>query len=404
MPAPLVTSPPPIRTDGSNAFAQRTMAVRVPQIVSEAARRNPDYPPGIRKNLETLAQALETNAFIPPPEFDWPDVDDWWAQWAAHPDESWGSAEWFYAEVYTYRWLIAAVDWHETGRDPFAPWKAEELAGKAVWEALAEALRLLDKPAAERLTSLLHQALWGNRIDLSIASIAARGTAAHEDDLLVDDSAAAIDHLFNQPPGAVHFLCDNAGTELALDLALADALLGGAAATVTLHLKAHPTFVSDAVLADVEGFLARLADGWSPPERALADRLNGARLDGRLILAPHPIWNSAHFLRDFPAEALAWFTGAALVISKGDLNYRRATGDALWAADTPFGAVTAYFPAPLLALRTLKSDPVVGLTPGQAERLDAESSDWRTNGRHGVIQFKACGAATPPANRPGVPE
>lgn len=398
MPVFPVTPPPPIRTDGSNAFAQHTMSVRLPQIVREVARRNPDYPPEIQADLEALARALETDAPIPPPERIWPDHDDWRAQWAAHAGESWGSAQWFFAEVYAYRRLIAAVRWHETARDPFAPWKAEELAGEAIRTALAGALRLQGDPPESCLSRLLHQALWGNRIDLSIASIAARGTQAHEDDLLVDDSAAALNRLLNRPPGAVHFICDNAGTELALDLALAGALLDGAAGSVALHLKAHPAFVSDAVLADVEGFLARLADGWYPPGRALADRLNDARLDGRLILAPHAIWNSARFLRDFPAGVLAWFADAALVISKGDLNYRRVVGDALWPAATPFAGVTAYFPAPLLALRTLKSDPVVGLLPGQAERLEAESPGWRTDGRRGVIQFSL------PADRPAQPE
>jgi hypothetical protein len=388
MPHTYPTPPPPIRTDASNAFAQHTMAVRVPSIVRETAARNPDLAPGSLVALETLAHALESDARIPPPEPDWPDYADWLAQWQPHAGDTWGASQWFFAEVYTYRWLMAAVRWHATRRDPFAPHKAEELESRALWDALADALRLQGTPIGDRLAQLLHHALWGNRIDLSIASVAAHGTQARDDDLLTDDHAAALAHLLGRVPGDVHVIGDNAGTELALDLALIDALLDGAAETVTLHLKLHPTFVSDATLPDVERFLARLADDWYPPNHALADRLNAARLDGRLLLAPHPVWNSARFLRHFPAEALAWFEGAALVISKGDLNYRRMVDDALWPADTPFAAATAFFPAPLLALRTLKSDPIVGLAPGQAQRLDEESPDWRTNGRRGVMQFK----------------
>ena len=48
-----------------------------------------------------------------------------------------------------------------------------------------------------------------------------------------------------------------------------------------------------------------------------------------------------------------------------------------------------YFPAPLLALRSLKSDPIVGLRPDQAETLDGLDPKWRSNGKRGVIQFKA---------------
>jgi hypothetical protein len=92
-----------------------------------------------------------------------------------------------------------------------------------------------------------------------------------------------------------------------------------------------------------------------------------------------------------PPRFQQFFTGAALVVSKGDANYRRVVGDALWQPETPFADVTAYFPAPLLALRTLKSNPIVGLPAGLAERLDAEDATWRVNGRRGVAQFAAHG-------------
>jgi hypothetical protein len=75
------------------------------------------------------------------------------------------------------------------------------------------------------------------------------------------------------------------------------------------------------------------------------------------------------------------------VIVKGDANYRRTVGDAVWPEITPFADVTAYFPAPLLALRTLKSDPIVGLAPGVASSLDAAEPAWRVNGRRGVASL-----------------
>jgi hypothetical protein len=59
-------------------------------------------------------------------------------------------------------------------------------------------------------------------------------------------------------------------------------------------------------------------------------------------------------------------------------------GDAVWAADARFADVTAYFPAPL---RTLKSDPIVGLAPGRAAALDREDATWRVNGKRGVASF-----------------
>ena len=59
----------------------------------------------------------------------------------------------------------------------------------------------------------------------------------------------------------------------------------------------------------------------------------------------------------------------------------------MWAPETPFAEVTRYFPAPLLALRTLKSDPIVGLPTGRAAELDAEDPTWRVNGKRGIASL-----------------
>jgi hypothetical protein len=77
---------------------------------------------------------------------------------------------------------------------------------------------------------------------------------------------------------------------------------------------------------------------------------------------------------------------ARLVIVKGDANYRRLVGDSRWPTTVPATEAIPYFPAPLVALRTLKSDPIVGLPPGLAEQLDAEDGEWRVNGKRGLIQ------------------
>jgi hypothetical protein len=52
----------------------------------------------------------------------------------------------------------------------------------------------------------------------------------------------------------------------------------------------------------------------------------------------------------------------------------------------PVTAAIPYFPAPFVALRTLKSDPIVGLSPGLAERLEQVDAEWRVNGKRGMIQ------------------
>ncbi len=384
----MVKRPAMIRTDGSNAFAHDTISRRMPANIREVGQLNPDYPASIQRALQKLAEALESNA--PMGAFDpfGPDIDLWEESLKAHAGQTWLQTDWFFAEIAAYRHLIEAVRWWETGRDPFTPKKAAEMGSPDLWAALDKALAVRQKPIAERLMALVHIDLWGNRIDLSFTASLAHGHVVGEDDLIADDSAAAVDHIM-QTDGAVHFIADNTGTELAMDLALADALFDKGIQRIIFHLKLHPTFVSDTIVPDVHIMLAAmLSEERNQETKALGKRLRVALDEGRLRLAPGAFWNSPYTLREMPVRLSAAFKEAALVIIKGDLNYRRMVDDALWEADVPLIDVTSYFPAPLLALRTLKSDGVVGLKTGLAAQLDAEDARWRINGKRGVIQFK----------------
>ena len=187
----------------------------------------------------------------------------------------------------------------------------------------------------------------------------------------------------------MHIVADNAGSELAMDLALSEALLRHVTPRVVIWLKAHPTFVSDATPRDVWMMLATM-DRRNGRAGGLARNLRAAWEEERLRFLPHPYWNSSRFLWDMPASLREQLNRARLVIIKGDANYRRAVGDSLWKPQTPFRKVVNYLDAPVLCLRTLKSDPVVGLPAAEtAEQLDHIDPDWRVNGKRGLIQFKA---------------
>jgi uncharacterized protein with ATP-grasp and redox domains len=379
--------PPPIRTDGSNWFAANTMRVRVPNIIRETQKLN-NFPMPIHTALDRLRTSIENDAPIHPLPVFAPDYDLWLEAFAAHEGDTWLNSEWFFAEVYFYRLLIGVVEWHATGHDPFAAKKEEEITGSGIQAAIRHALSALPET---RTRDLLYAALWGNRVDLSYAVGTTHGTPT-DSDLLVDDSAAVVDYLLGSEPGHIHVVLDNAGTELALDLLLVDALLD-TTEHLTLHVKEHPTFVSDATRVDVLEFLNEMAmrgsltRGFGQEAREAGERLQAALMDGRLHITPDRWWNSPYFQRQMPPRLQWQFEDAALVIFKGDANYRRLLGDALWQPDTPFADAVNYFPAPLLALRTGKSDTIVGLRPGLAETLDLAQNDWRFNGRHGVIQF-----------------
>jgi uncharacterized protein with ATP-grasp and redox domains len=356
------------------------MKVRVPKIIEETQALNPDYPAPIQQALTELRESIESDRPIPMIELPAPDYEEWAELYKPHAGETWLHSDWFFAEIYFYRLFIQAVRWWETGRDPFAPKKEEEISSAALWEFLELAL------AETNLAALLQYTLWGNRIDLSYAAARAHGRTWKAEDLIADDSAKVTAYLSsNHEP--VHFIADNAGTEIAADLAFLDALLADGTRQVVYHVKMHPTFVSDSTAHDVVSFIERMT-AHSQPIQALGRRLREAIVDGRIRVAPDLYWNSTRWLWDLPARLTSLFEKAALVIVKGDANYRRVVGDALWEADIPLAPITDYFPAPLLLVRTMKSDTVVGLQPGQAKQLDQIDAEWRINGRRGLIQFR----------------
>jgi len=376
---------PLIQTDASNWFAYNTMSVRSPATLRDTLQLNPDYTPAIRSGLERLSEALVANETIPPLSLPAPDYSEWADMRAQFPGATWLGTSWFYAEAFFYRHVMEVVRWFETGRDPFAPKKAAETSSTALWHTLDEALETRRLAVEERLGALLEFDLWGNRIDLSLAIAAAHGTKADDGDLLIDDTALVVPHLMSTP-GMVHFICDNFGTEFAMDCALADALLENGH-DVMLHVKMHPYFVSDTIAIDVLNFWHMLLGRTGAP-RLLGERLITAFEVGRLRFVPDFFWNSARYLWEMPDYLRQTLASAALVIIKGDLNYRRMLGDYIYDPTTPFSQQVDYFPAPLLNLRTLKSDTIVGLPPGLAQALDAQDANWRTNGKRGLIQSR----------------
>lgn len=379
--------PPRIRTDASYPFANHTMRVRVPVIVDEAIANNPEYPDEVRSRLASLGAGLRGDALLPALDAAAPHAETWQAELAARAGQSWLDTDWFFAENYAYRQLAECVDFWQHGRDPFLPVKRAHYSSDGHRDAFERATSLSGAPD-ERLHELLKLVLFGNRMDLSFAAAHQRGTHSAEEDLLCDDREAAVAHL-KAGQGPLHLVIDNAGTELTLDLVLADFAIDVLKLRVVLHLKVHPAFVSDAIALDVVRFLEQGSEqhavGSAP--RACLERLRNARERGALELAPHPYFNGPLSLWQLPIELERRFQGACLVVLKGDAHYRRALGDAIWPPATPFAQATRYFPAPLLALRILKSDAIVGLAEGQAERLDREDPTWRVNARRAVASL-----------------
>ncbi|HKO94968.1 MAG TPA: ARMT1-like domain-containing protein, partial [Polyangiaceae bacterium] len=297
--------PPRIRTDASNPFAHHTLAVRVPAILEEVLERNVDYVPRIRARIAALAAALRSGAALPALDASAPHAEQWLDVLATRREEGWLSSDWFTVENYAYRCLADASDFWRTGRDPFASIKLGDYRSAEHAQVL-EAAVAIDGPPAERLERLLLAAVFGNRMDLSFAAARERGVGAEHADLLLDDRAAAR-QLLEARDGPVHLVLDNAGTELSVDLVLACRLLELLDATVVLHVKVHPCFVSDTIAADLDWFLdasepeaAALWSARTAEARRCREQLARARQGGRLRIAAHAFWSGPHSLWECP--------------------------------------------------------------------------------------------------------
>ena len=350
----------PWSTGDVGSFAQRTLAVRVPKILDDTVGHN-RFSADVVARCRSLRDEL-THGRLRALVDDAADKAAWDEACAPHVGKGWLEVPWYFAESYFYRRLLEATQYFAHGVDPFLVVKlAEEQHAFPKARAFADSIRAADaRSPAGLLRELVQLSLWGNRVDLSYAVGVAHGAAGGADDLLVDDSDRALSLL----DGArVALLLDNAGTELAFDLLLADRL------QATLFCKAQPFFVSDATAVDVER--TRVALGLAARD-----------------VVTHPYMTSSGMLRtaEMPADLVAALRSFDVVISKGDANYRRLVNDAPWPHDTPV-EVAMDFPTTVLALRTLKAEVLVGVRDDVASRAQARDAEWLVSGRFGVIQL-----------------
>ncbi|ACU71108.1 protein of unknown function DUF89 [Catenulispora acidiphila DSM 44928] len=379
-----------IVSDRPESFAWSVWAKRHPILIKQIQDAFP-YPAEVHRALDALLEETLSGVIqrLPADAHDFALWEDWDRGWYGG---SWLSAPFLWAESYFYRRLLEAVGYFRPGPwqgiDLFGPAKHAELRTPTVEAELTALDDVAGLPLTEQRRALLEAALWGNRADLGFRiTAAAEGPST---DLVADDSAQLWSILDAASPNAtVHLVADNAGRELLADLILVDHLLTtGAATRVVMHVKPQPYYVSDATGADVIAVLRRITSAPGTAAKA-GHRLWTALTDGAITLRTHPFWCAPLTFRHLPPDLTEAMSPATLTILKGDLNYRRLIGDRTWPPTTPFTDLTAYFPTPVAALRTLKSDVAVGLTPPTITQLDATATAWRTTGEHALIQVRA---------------
>ncbi|MEV7886139.1 damage-control phosphatase ARMT1 family protein [Streptomyces sp. NPDC002817] len=384
-------TPPVILAAEPGSFPYSVLAERHPAIIRQVRDAFP-YGPEQHRALDALLENC-TKGVVEPLPATAPDRAVW-AAWGAdeYTGRSWFDVPWLWSESWFYRQFLEAVGYFGSGPwqgiDPFRPFKLAELDAPETDEELAALDALDGRPADEQAAALLHGSLWGNRADLGfrLSDADAEGRDAVPG-LVADDSAV----LWSLLDGAdtLCLVADNAGRELVPDLLLIAHLLAqGRVRRAILHVKSYPYYVSDATTADVVDAVRRLTR--APGAAADHGRdLWSAMADGSLTVRAHPFSCAPLPYEAMPDDLRAEFAGAALTVVKGDLNYRRLVGDRMWPPTTSFADVTACFPGPVAALRTLKSDVITGLAPAtEAALVAAEGQRWRTGGTHALIQVR----------------
>jgi hypothetical protein len=390
---PHLPIPPLLRGSEAGSFAEDTVVRRLPAIALRVISENSfDVP--TNQHLHDLAGDLPRGRIRPLLDVQAPDWSSWQDVLQPFFGQTWLEIPWFAAEMVFYRRVLEATGYFQPGPgfglDPYRLQKTLGLAqaGPALAQAFTQGLPV----GRAALRRLLRLSLWGNQADLSLWPVQGKGggkaqgggQAAH---LAADQSAAALSRMEELDRRRVDLILDNFGVELIFDLLLASTLLlQNPHLSVRLHVKPHPCYVSDAVAADVcqaLHWLKRDAPAWARPA---GEQLEQAGQAGRLQLATHFYWASPSPAWQAPPDLWADLGRSALIISKGDVNYRRWLGDAHWSPETALEAIVDP-PAPLLLLRVLKSNIVAGLDPGQAGQISARDPGWQLNGQWGIIQF-----------------
>lgn len=402
---PILPLPEPLSGAAFGSFAHLTITMRLPKIARQVIEDN-RFPEEISADLRALiAEIPET----PLRELrgQGPDIQGWQNYLEPYRGCNWLEIPWFFAEAYFYRRIVEAIHYFEPGPfqgyDPYQ--KQKRLTKDAARSTMILLARTLNEalkdenPSFERqkkdLYHLLLSNVWGNQADLSMWSASEarpdhQGIDVQRSHLLVDQTQMAIEYIQRSRGRAsrVDILLDNYSPELLHDLALADYLLStNLVRTIRLHAKPYPYFVSDALTIDVLNTIRELSTDQEPALSALGQRLTAHMKQKRLSVTADFFWTAPLSYWEMPPTLRQELSESSLVISKGDVNYRRLAGDRAWPPTTPFEAVVGYFPAPLLALRVLKAELALGLTDEQVSRLQATDPGWLVNGNWAVIQF-----------------
>ncbi|XP_077516471.1 damage-control phosphatase ARMT1-like [Amblyomma americanum] len=440
LPPEALPNPPPLSAKNTKGFAYKTVRDRLPVILTKVIdtvfrdRMEIERLMGAEAREETklvvgrlakLRNEMVTNKPMVRIEDNFEDAQVWNRVLDSYTADKgcpprWYEASWLYIETYYYRRIFEAFQ--VTSRlkdyDPFRKLKQDALYGSF------NAVRILcdfvhqnthREATLETLKQstyrLIEVSLWGNRCDLSLscgADSSGQASMLQQTDglrpYIISNHADKLwQHLcklhernHDGEPTRLHCVVDNAGYELATDLALLDFLHEtGYVASVTIHVKAIPWYVSDVMRRDLFWTLREMQDSDHSATQSLSERCQRRIMDGTWFVMDDVFWTQSFDYAEMATrrpDLYKLLQSSDLVLFKGDLNYRKLVGDLDWDPTVSFKhALRGFEPTFLCALRTLKADTVAGIEPVIANEVAQRSPDWMVTGQYAVIQ---CAGAT----------
>lgn len=416
--------------NSSHKFVHTTVKERLPSILKNVIHKNSldwkakgkAYFAMTKMRLEELRQEVDENCYCGNIEVklldDLPQNQTWNGEYIQENDgKKLTNISTFFLENYFYRRILDAVLYWENKIDPFILHKSELIDSsyepfKKIFDRVSRC-RVSDKSIAKNgdgvakenenkasvdqkrfFQILIHYQLWGNRADLSLSAGATDVPSANREavSLLVDDSDSVLNMLMadegRKEKRKVIIVLDNCGLELLCDLLFANSLLAdGVCEQVELHCKSTPVFVSDALGKDIQQTIAWLkSNGFESLSSSLHTFIEKGKLQ---IIDDLEFYTSPLSYAEMPKVLVGRFADAALVVIKGDANYRRLLGERKWPLDTRFIDAVSYFQnTNILALRTLKWPLAVGLDSKIVDHAKTQiGNEWDICGRCGTIQY-----------------
>ncbi|CDK25547.1 unnamed protein product [Kuraishia capsulata CBS 1993] len=336
--------------------------------------------------------------------------------------KTWLTGPWLFTECYMYRKIDSFFKSNSKFQeyDVFNRPKRETFKSSTlgIYELILRYHQLHDQIVAKGAQNLDQESLkllfeefvdvslWGNATDLSLLANATlddikavqgkEARAKSAKNILANDLDQAWSQLLSVPleKRRVDFVLDNAGFELFTDLVLSLFLLDSQLTSqVVFHCKTRPWMVSDTMIKDYHILIDDLQNPELFPDhldevKFFVAQLEKYRESGKFKLVDSEFWTvgldyqslSPKDTKHYGAQAFELVKDSSLLIFKGDLNYRKLTGDRKWPRSTPFTTAIenlAKSGLKIFALRTCKADVCAGLAPGKDEEL---SEFWRSQG------------------------